>query len=190
MLYVSLTVPRLDSVSCSVPCTAPSTVPKFSDVGYAASVLSTAAFRFNTPAPPCETVAGTPSPAVARVALLISRDRYCATVSPGRAAFNTAAAPAARGVEKLVPAVSMKPDALYDSPLEYEFCAPVTIASPTATMSGFRALPMLGPRLEKSVTSVAVGNAVAPEKSSNIWRPGSRATRDFRSRPAAWFTNK
>ena len=76
----------------------------------------TAANRFNIPAPPCDTLAAAPKATVAGVAPLINSERYCCIVSPGRAALRTAAAPAASGEEKLVPAVSLheetKPGAL------------------------------------------------------------------------------
>ena len=100
----------LDSVRFSVLLIAPEPVPKFNAVGYAATVPPRAAATFSTPLPACWTVAGTPGPDVAAPALLIRSERYCGCVRPGRAAFRTAAAPAASGVEKLVPAVSIKPD--------------------------------------------------------------------------------
>src|SRR5450756_1088111 len=142
------------------------------------------------PAPACDSVAATPSPAVAVAAPLIRSERYCCTVRPGRAALSTAAAPATSGVEKLVPLVSMKPLALYDSPLLYEFCAPVTISSPTATRSGLSALPTLGPRLEKKLMSVRAANAVTPTKSSATCTPESCATRAFRSAPSLGLTSR
>jgi len=127
--------------------------------------------------------------AVPGAAPLINSERYCCTVSPGRAAFSTAAAPAINGVEKLVPLVSIKPLALYDSPLAYEFCAPVTISSPTAARSGLSALPTLGPRLEKKLTSVRAANAVIPTKSIATCKPGFCATRAFRSAPSLSLMN-
>src|ERR1035441_9999962 len=116
MEYVSLTVPTFDRVRFSVLSIEPEPVPKFNAVGYAATVPPRAAATFSTPAPACCTVAGTPGPEVGGPALSIKSERYCATVSPGRAALRTAAAPAARGAEKLVPAVSIKPDGSQDSP--------------------------------------------------------------------------
>src|SRR5262249_53333923 len=74
---------------------------KLSEVGKAAAVPRRAALRFRIPAPVSCTVPDQ-APAV-----LISRDRYWAPVSPGRAALRTAAAPASSGEEKLVPCVSV-----------------------------------------------------------------------------------
>src|SRR5262249_21002489 len=74
---------------------------KLRDTGAAVAEPRNAALRFSRPEPVCCTV---PDQAVA---LLMSSDRYCAAVSPGRAAFRTAAAPARSGVEKLVPCVSV-----------------------------------------------------------------------------------
>src|SRR6266571_2537712 len=96
----------------------PEPVPKFSEVGKAVMVLFRAAKRFITPVPACCTVALVLGAVVAGPAVLIKSERYCAMVSPGRAPFKTAAAPATSGLEKLVPPVSMKPDGSYEPPSE------------------------------------------------------------------------
>ena len=107
IVYVSPAVPVLERLKVSVFRIENAPEPKLSDVGYAATVPFKAAARFRTPAPACCTPAALPASLVAAVALLMRSDRYCCCVSPGRADFKTAAAPAARGAEKLVPAVSI-----------------------------------------------------------------------------------
>ena len=76
--------------------------PKPSEVGYTAAVASNAEAAFNDPAPACCTPSCT-VPDLTAVEELIRSDRYCTAVKPGLADFNSAAAPATVGAEKLVP---------------------------------------------------------------------------------------
>src|SRR5258708_38307799 len=101
---VSLAVPVFERVRLRVLLTVPAPVPKLSEVGYAVTVLLRAAARFITPAPACCTVAPAVGLTVAGPALLIKSERYCATLSPGRAPFKTAATPPPRGREEPIPA--------------------------------------------------------------------------------------
>src|SRR5260370_24137154 len=113
---VSLAVPAFERVRLRLLLIAPAPVPKLSEVGNAVMVLLRAAARFKTPFPACCTVAAAAGLIVAGPVLLIRSERDCGTVSPGRAAFKTAAAPATKGLEKRGPPGSMKPDGSYDPP--------------------------------------------------------------------------
>src|SRR6266849_6268415 len=103
---VLLTLERVSLCGC---CTLPRLTPNDNDEGDAAPLASRAALRSSNPAPACWTCAGTPGLENAGAAVLISSDRYCATLKPGRAAFRTAAAPATIGDDKLVPSTLKKP---------------------------------------------------------------------------------
>src|SRR5438132_1453872 len=152
IVKVSLAVLTLETVSLRDACTSTPPTPKASDVGATAPLARRAALMSSIPAPACCTRAGTPGCRKAGAAVFTSRDRYCATVSPGRASFNSAAQPATIGDEKLVPSTTLYPLGSYRSPFESNFCAAVYTYMPTATMSGLMDPSTLGPLALKSAS--------------------------------------
>src|SRR5438034_1917996 len=152
IVKVSLAALTLAMVSLREACTSTPPTPKASDVGVAAPLARRAALMSSIPAPASCTRAGTPGCRKAGAAVFTKSDRYCVTVSPGRASFNNAAAPATIGDEKLVPSTWLYPLASYRSPGDWNFCEAVYTYIPTATMSGLMDPSTFGPLALKSAS--------------------------------------
>ena len=115
---VSSMEPTFEMARVRVTTGDPPPEPRLSETGDTAAEAFSAAKTFSNPAPACWMCALDPGEENARSAELIRSDRYCWAVSPGRACLMSAAAPATRGAEKLVPCDSVKPVGSYKSPEE------------------------------------------------------------------------
>src|SRR5438552_9962015 len=119
--------------------------------GSAVTVALTAAPASKRPAPMDSTSTASPkvSVAVSCAAELTKADLICEGVKSGCACFTSAAAPATRGAEKLVPPpIPTKPLALYRSPFASKRCAAVYIPPGTGKSGSFGS----GPKLVESVS--------------------------------------
>src|SRR5690242_8639686 len=102
------------------------------------------------PAPVVCTGTEVPAASAGGLALLIRSDRYCAAVSPGRAALSRAAAPVTSGAEKLVPSASLiNPVGPYRNENGFVLWVAVYKYAPVAARSGLIPESGVGPRLEK-----------------------------------------